>query len=777
MLPACFLGIFLEQAQKYRPELIRLVCDLLDSGSDRVELPDTTYYNSLAGFFSDPHKNEFRDQLSFYREQKKTLFGTRARTLVNTALIVDRELIALAAEMGYCAVLGDPPALMDAVDGSIYAPPGEQPKVILRSLGLSLDLLKSSSALSFAESLAGLGKDALVLGFSAELMDLENRLTFWTEFPENLNNAGIEFSTPDKIADFYKHSELPTSDFPETGFPELLLDQTQQDLFIDIERLESVARKSGGELLANWRYLTAADHLFYMGGGARTAIYSWQNPYGDSCSAPTHILTRKIDDLGTAIQRFTILKKSERTAVLIISPETGKLPEEMGQLARYISGKSGGQGEVVSALCEGLTERGIEVHIATLNLKKRFRRESRMSEEEWRSIRYKTYADYIHLVSSAVFADNMSAYSGNPLLTAAEFQREIINNTIKEVRAKCRGKLIVHTHDWMSGGPITAYAKVTGLPILHTVHNVFTGNVPLDMYFGVDLDSMNYDLYFSEEYGRKCIDCQATAIKDASLINFVGHKFLNEVVNDYFLDRHIIPTSVRHEVKMKYFNNAALAILNAPSPNMYPENCPYLVRRYGPEDDFLQAKAENKMEFQRRTGLKVNPQAILFFWPSRLDPSQKGVELLEDIALKFVIEHGDVQIGIVADGVGTDRTHVDILGRIAVASNGQIAIQPFGEDLAMLGFAAASDVFGASLYEPCGQIDQIGNLFGGTATNRDTGGYHDKIREMGLRATGLSTGCGKRLPFSRLRLRRPLVRLAQQCHFPQNAHRTKGAAA
>jgi glycogen synthase len=48
----------------------------------------------------------------------------------------------------------------------------------------------------------------------------------------------------------------------------------------------------------------------------------------------------------------------------------------------------------------------------------------------------------------------------------------------------------------------------------------------------------------------------------------------------------------------------------------------------------------------------------------------------------------------------------------------------------MLGFAAANDVFGASLYEPCGQIDQVGNLFGTTATNRDTGGYHDKIREL-----------------------------------------------
>ena len=60
----------------------------------------------------------------------------------------------------------------------------------------------------------------------------------------------------------------------------------------------------------------------------------------------------------------------------------------------------------------------------------------------------------------------------------------------------------------------------------------------------------------------------------------------------------------------------------------------------------------------------------------------------------------------------------EVLGRIAYASGGRIGYQPFSEELCMLGYAAASDVFGASLYEPCGQIDQVGNIFGATATNR-----------------------------------------------------------
>ncbi len=86
--------------------------------------------------------------------------------------------------------------------------------------------------------------------------------------------------------------------------------------------------------------------------------------------------------------------------------------------------------------------------------------------------------------------------------------------------------------------------------------------------------------------------------------------------------------------------------------------------------------------------------------------------------------------------IGSDRTHARYLGRIACASGGKIAYLPFNEDLSILGYAAASDVFGASLYEPFGQIDVIGNLYGATATNRDTGGFHDKIVPLKLKKLG-----------------------------------------
>ena len=432
----------------------------------------------------------------------------------------------------------------------------------------------------------------------------------------------------------------------------------------------------------------------------------------------------------------------KKMAVLLVAPETGRLPDEMGPLAQYISGKSGGLGEVISALCEGLTQRGIECHLATLNLSRRFQRENGFNDDQWNRIIGTIDPARIHLVSSAVFENLPDAYSGNPVQNAAEFQRTMVNQIIPRIRARNGGRLMIHSHDWMAGGIITAYAKMRGCPVLHTLHNVHTGHIPRDLLFGVDTGRLSDYLYCSEDQGKAAIDSQATAIKNASLVNFVGSRFLEEIVDGHFADHPILSASVRHEVRVKHRFGATRAILNAPSANMYPEQNGNLIRRYGPSDDVIAAKRENLVEFQRRTGLAVDPEKILLFWPSRLDPSQKGIELLEEIAHKFVIAHKDAQIAIVGNGVGNDRTHEEICGRIACSSGGRIAYQRFDESLSMLGFAAASDVFGASLYEPCGQIDQVGNLFGATATNRDTGGYHDKIRELTLREEGAPADLG-----------------------------------
>ena len=764
-------GTFLEQAEMYEPRVIDALKELSEKASiyNQVEILDETYFHSLVSLFADPQKREFREQISLHREKVQKLFGVQPTSFRNTELMYNNHIADVVAEMGYLSILCEKRADMFMKDGkpispnTVFRAKGTRLIVIPRNRELSDDIAfrflhRPITADDYASFLARIDGEVVLLGYDFEhigehLWADTGIFDFWRALPEALKGyPNVVVATPADIVAAFNAVDLPEVDIPglaTSSWADATRDTfgwlgnpTQYELFKDIEELEREAVEAGGDLLHKWRHLTTSDHLYFIheSTGDDHAVHTYFNPYG-SIALPTHILTRKIDQLTAAIGRFMVLKRKEKTAVLMISPETARLPEGMGGLAKYISGKSGGQGEVVSALCEGLTERGIHVHLITLNLKKRFRREAKLSEEEWQHLRHTVDPENIHLVSSAVFADYTSAYEGDTLLTAAEFQREVVNNLIKSIRAAHDG-LIIHSHDWMAGGIITAYAKARGIPVLHTVHNIFTAALPLDYLFGVQREELKELLYFTYKNGKECIDCQATAIKNATLINFVGKRFLQEVVEDYFLDRAIIPQSVRNEVKVKYAMNAAYAVINAPSPHLYPEKCPYLARNYGPDDDVLTAKRENLLLFQKKTGLKENPEAILFYWPSRLDPHQKGVELLEAIALPFVTQHPDVQIAIVADALAGADVHRQNLIHIALASEGKITYQPYSEDLSLLGYAAANDVFGASLYEPCGQIDQLGNIYGATATNRDTGGYHDKIRELQLRADGAPVDVG-----------------------------------
>jgi len=766
-------GTFLEQASSFRPEVVTALQKLCDAGAkfNQVEFLDETYYHSLASLFADPRKREFRDQVSLHRDAMRKLFGVAPRSFRNTELMYNNVIADTVADMGYLSILCEKRGDMFPDTGHIISP-----NAVFKARDTNLIVIPRNRELSddvafrfphhpvtpgeYAANIAKIDGEAVLLGYDFEhigehIWEDKDIFQFWRRLPEALDrHPNIVMANPSEIAERFRDADCPIIDIPglsTSSWADASRDTfgwlgtlTQYELFKDIERLETDARKAGRELLTQWRHLTTSDNIYFLHEriGEDHAVHSYFNPYGGSITQAAHVLTRKIDYFESALVRFEILKKNERTAVLLIAPETGRLPGQMGDIARYISGKSGGLGEVVSALCEGLIDRNIDVHLATINLKKRFQRESHLDESSWRKIRYQIDSDNIHLVSSSVFEDLDGAYAGNPRLNAAEFQKEVTNNIIKAISAEKKGKLLVHSHDWMSGGAITAYLKSRNIPTLHTVHNSFTGHVPLNMLFGINLQQLSNLLYLSEEHGEQCVDCQATAIKNASLINFVGQKFLEEIVNDYFMDRYIVPPSVRQEVKEKYYYGSALAITNAPSKSLYPEYCEHLVRKYGPDDNVITAKQENLVEFQKRTGLSVNPEAILFYWPSRLDPLQKGVELLEHILLRFAIEHSDVQFAIVSDGVGGDRTHEDIMGRIAWASGGSIAYHRYDEALSMLGFAAAGDVFGASLYEPCGQIDQVGNLFGATATNRDTGGYHDKIRELRLKDDGAPQDVG-----------------------------------
>ncbi len=137
--------------------------------------------------------------------------------------------------------------------------------------------------------------------------------------------------------------------------------KTQQELFSPHKKSrEEASKKPDGELLTKWRHLTTSDQLYFAheSSGSDHAVHSYFSPYG-SIGEAARIITDKIWEMEKSIDTFYILKKTEKTPVIIISPETDKLPTEgMGEFAKYVTGKSGGMGEVVAALCRGPVRKG-----------------------------------------------------------------------------------------------------------------------------------------------------------------------------------------------------------------------------------------------------------------------------------------------------------------------------------------------------------------------------------------------------------------------------------
>ncbi|UCD48777.1 MAG: glycogen/starch synthase [Phycisphaerales bacterium] len=792
----CLSGMFLEQAELYQPDVITALKDLFDAGrhTRQVEMLEQTYYHSMTSFFSDPRKAEFKEQVALHRQKMNDLFDVRPKAFANTDLIYNNDIANIVADMGYKAMLCDPRETMinsrtgnRIASNKVFRARGRKGRarklaVLPRDAGLSRALSPQTdqwtlTAEDYARRVHETGGEIALIAGEFPLIEegtsgYESMAGFWRALRDAFaEQPDVVPANPSEVAEWFQITDCPTiqaavpeapdADGADGAVPTisgLLETQAQRMLLKNVESQEAEALLAGGELLRRFRYLTASDHWRYLQEPeSRDSSFGGEDvsPY-DSPTTATYALTHATDELFHAIKSFNILKKSDQTPVIILTPETARLPSEgMGQFAKYVSGKSGGLGEVVSALCQGLLARHIPVHLITINLTKRFREEAGLTEAEWIQKRQRLNPENVHLVSSAIFEGYRSAYDGWPLANAAEFQRQIVNTYIKEIRSKYEGRGILHTNDWMAGGVAVAYAKLRRIPILHTVHNTHTGHIPLDMFYGVNLEKLWDALYISREYRDQRLDAHATAIKNATKISYVGEKFLKEVVEDYFLDRSIVPWSVREETKVKFHNRDALVIPNGISPGVFPESQPEdpdpdkpgLAKRFGPYDNILAAKRANLLKFQHKMGLAQDPQAILLYWPSRLDPVQKGIELFEAIAQRFVDRHPGVQIAVVADPVGGDNTHAEIMGRIACASGGRIAYRRFSQDLSMLGYAAAGDVFGASLYEPFGQIDVVGNIHGATTTNRDTGGYTDKIAPLNLRAWGAPIDSGNGVLF------------------------------
>ena len=425
-------------------------------------------------------------------------------------------------------------------------------------------------------------------------------------------------------------------------------------------------------------------------------------------------------------------KKNPR--ILIVTPEITYLPEGMGNLAGKMSAKAGGMADVSASLVQALFRLGADVHVALPHYRRMFHVETgQLVADELRKYKAHLSDERIHLAEDRCFYYRDTVYDrgdGNVKLALA-FQREVINNIIPHVQPD-----LVHCNDWMTG-LVPAASRRMGIPSLFTVHNIHTQKLNLAAIEDSGIDAAEFwtNLYYSyppynyeESRNNNQIDLQASGCFAAHFINTVSPTFLQEIVNGW---HSFIPDSIRSEIRNKFNAGCAAGILNAPDSADNPETDDKIPFRYGPENH-VEMKRKNKLALQHALGLEEDADKALFFWPSRLDPIQKGPQLLTDITYRFLEKHPDAQLAIIANGP-YQQPFWDIQNFHGIQS--RLGIHNFDARLSALGFAASDFTLMPSLFEPCGLPQMQAPIYGSLAVAHNTGGLHDTVETLDAAAS------------------------------------------
>jgi starch synthase len=429
--------------------------------------------------------------------------------------------------------------------------------------------------------------------------------------------------------------------------------------------------------------------------------------------------------------------------ILIVTPEITYLPSGMGNMTQRMSAKAGGMADVSASLVSALFELGADVHVALPNYRRMFQGDVfSLHEKELRKYHEILPNTHIHLAEDRIFYYRDQVYSDQneeAMRVALVFQREVINHIVPMVRPD-----LIHCNDWMTS-LIPAMARRRGIKSLFTVHNIHTRQVLLAQAeeCGIDAAEFWMNLYFqgapaNYDHARSHIpvDLLTSGIFAAHYINTVSPRFLWEIVEGW---HSVVPESVRAELRAKYFAGCSAGILNAPDVSYNPLTDEALVQNFGPED-FVEGKRANKLALQRELQMDENPDAPIFFWPSRLDPVQKGPQLFTEVLYQLVSDYWGKNLQIVVVANGPHQQWIENIVATFDLSR-RVAIVDFDERVSRLAYGASDFMLMPSLFEPCGLPQMTAPIYGSLPIVHSTGGLYDTVDPIDVEK---STGNGFR---------------------------------
>lgn len=297
-------GVFLEQLEKFAPNVLESFKELADTGN--VEFLNETSHHSLSFLFSKP---EFRNQVLLHKNKIKSLFNQTPKVFRNTELIFNNELAREVSDMGFKATLleGADHVLGWRSPNFVYSSVMDKNlKLLLKNYRLSDDIafrfserswqdwpLTAPKFASWVNAINGSGNTVNLFmdyeTFGEHQWESTGIFDFLRHLPgEILKHPDNDFKTPSEVIENYPavgeidaHNFVSWADV-ERDLSAWLGNPLQNSAISSLYKLrEDVIKTGDEELLELWRKLQTSDHFYYMCTKwfADGDVHKYFNPY------------------------------------------------------------------------------------------------------------------------------------------------------------------------------------------------------------------------------------------------------------------------------------------------------------------------------------------------------------------------------------------------------------------------------------------------------------------------------------------------------------------
>lgn len=340
-------GLAIDQFSLYAPEVIESFQKLAKTGC--VEFLSETYSHSLASLIN---KDEFITQVEKHANTIETLFGKRPTVFRNTELIYSDQIGADIFELGYKGMLteGAKHILGWKSPDFLYCNQQENKlKVLLRNYRLSDDIAFRFSNKNWSEYPLTAEKYCQWLNEVDPNAEIINLFMDYETFGEHqkaptgimsflqafisqavLNNPGLSFTTPSEA--MAKLQPVATVKVPypiswadeERDLSAWLGNELQEDAFQTLYQLrDQVMQTDDPKTHANWNYLQASDHFYYMSTKffADGDVHAYFNPFDSPYDAYINYMNALSDFAYELEHNPNLLNKDKNMPVYLPDPK------------------------------------------------------------------------------------------------------------------------------------------------------------------------------------------------------------------------------------------------------------------------------------------------------------------------------------------------------------------------------------------------------------------------------------------------------------------------